>query len=96
MIQLYMTKMFEKPEFHEEEENAKKLLLGLHSIWKFARIHARSCGIHKDEKDIGGQWKGKGCVSDVYDDTELPNPDAKVAAVLCGGGPCLYQTKSSG
>jgi hypothetical protein len=31
-------------------------------------------------------------VSDVYDDTELPYPDAKVAAVLCGGGPCLYQT----
>ena len=87
-----MTKLFKKREFHEEEENAKKLLLGSHSIRKSACTYARSCGIHKDEKDIRGRWKGKGCVSDVNDDTVLPYPDAKVAAVLCGGGPCLYQT----
>jgi hypothetical protein len=31
-------------------------------------------------------------MSDVYDDVELPYPDAKVAAVLCGGGPCIYVT----
>jgi hypothetical protein len=48
----------------------------------------RACGIHKDEKDIGGCWKGKGRVSDAYNNVELPYPDAKVAAVLCGGGPC--------
>jgi hypothetical protein len=45
MIQLYMTKMFKKREFHEEEENAKKLLLGgSHSIRKFACTYARLCG----------------------------------------------------
>ena len=81
-----------KQEFHEEEENAKKLLLGLHSIRKFACMYARPCGIHKDEKRHRGRWKGKGHVSDVYDDTELPYPDEKVAAVRCGGGPCHYQT----
>ena len=92
MIQSFMTKMFKRRELHEEEENAKQLLLGSHSIRKFACTYARSCGIHKDEKDIRGRWKGKGRVSDVYDDTELPYPDAKVGAVLCGGGPCIYQT----
>ncbi|KAI2497750.1 hypothetical protein MHU86_16745 [Fragilaria crotonensis] len=92
MIQSFMTKMFKRREFHEEEENAKKLLLGSHSIRKFACTYVRSCGIHKDEKDIRGRWKGVGRVSDVYDDTELPYPDAKVGAVLCGGGPCIYKT----
>ena len=30
-------------------------------------------------------------MSDVYDDTELPYPDAKVAEKLCIlGGPCFY------
>ncbi len=26
----------------------------------------------------------------MYDDVELPYPDAKVAEKLCGGGPCFY------
>ena len=69
------------------------MLLGLHSIRKFACTYARLCGIHKDEKEgVRGRWKGRGHVSDAYHDTELPYPDAKVAVVLCGGGPCLYQT----
>ncbi|KAI2495779.1 hypothetical protein MHU86_18754 [Fragilaria crotonensis] len=39
-----------------------------------------------------GSLERVGRVSDVYDDTELPYPDAKVGAVLCGGGPCIYKT----
>jgi hypothetical protein len=35
----------------------------------------------------------KGRVSDVYDDIELPFPDAKVAGKLCVGGPCKYAIK---
>ena len=92
MIQSFLTKMFKKIEFQEDEENAKQMLLGSHSIRKYASTYCRACGIHKDEKDIRGRWKGKGRVSDVYDDVELPYPDAKVAAVLCGGGPCIYVT----
>ena len=79
-------------DFHEEEKNAKKMLLGSYSIRKFACTDVRSCGIHKGDKDIRGRWKGVCRVSDVYDDTELPYTDAKVGAVLCGGGPCIYQT----
>ena len=29
-------------------------------------------------------------MSDVYDDVELPYPDAKVAQILATGGPCYY------
>ena len=45
---------------------------------------------NKDKKDIRGRFKTKGRVSDVYDDVELPYPDAKVTEKLCGGGACFY------
>jgi len=70
------------------EEGA--MLLGSHSVRKFAATHVRRSGITRDEKDIRGRWKGKGRVSDVYDDVELPYPDAKVAEKLCNGGACFY------
>jgi hypothetical protein len=54
----------------------------VNSIRKFAATHVRKCGISKDNKDIRGRWKGKGRVSDVYDDVELPYPDCKVAEKL--------------
>ena len=69
--------------------------LGSHSIRKFAATHVRRCGISKDDKDIRGRWKGKGRVSDVYDDVELPYPDCKVAEKLCIGGPCFYLVDTS-
>jgi hypothetical protein len=34
--------------------------------------------------------KGKGRVSNVYDDVKVPCPDAKMADKLCLGGPCYY------
>jgi hypothetical protein len=67
--------------------------LGSHSIRKFSSTTARKAGITKDEKEIRGRWKahaGGKRVSDVYDDVELPYPDAKVAQILAAGGPCYY------
>ena len=64
--------------------------LGSHSIRKFAATHVRKSGCSKDDKDIRGRWKSKARVSDVYEDTELPYPDAKVAEKLCIGGACYY------
>lgn len=91
MIQNALKKMFKGEQFKSaEEEEAASLLLGSHSVRKFAATYARRCGITKDEKDIRGRWKGAGRVSDVYDDVELPYPDAKVAEKLCGGGACFY------
>ena len=65
--------------------------LGSHSIRKFSSMTARKAGITKDKKEIRGRWKthaGGKRVSDVYDDVELPYPDAKVAQILAAGGPC--------
>jgi hypothetical protein len=78
--------------FKMEEFTAagKDNLLGSHSIRKFAATHARRSGCTKDDKDIRGRWKSKARVSDVYEDTELPFPDAKVAEKLCIGGACYY------
>jgi len=64
--------------------------LGSHSIRKFAATHARKSGCSKDDRDIRGRWKSRARVSDVYEDTELPFPDAKVAEKLCIGGACYY------
>jgi hypothetical protein len=74
----------------KREEFQMAGLLGSHSIRKFAATHVRKCGISKDDKDIRGRWKGKGRVSDVYDNVELPYPDCKVAEKLCFGGRCFY------
>jgi hypothetical protein len=82
--------MFKLDEFKTDDGEAKSLLLGSHSIRKYAATFARRCGVTKDEKDIRGRWKGAGRVSDVYDYVELPYPDAKVAEKLCGGGACFY------
>jgi hypothetical protein len=51
---------------------------------------SRRSGCTKDDKDIRGRWKLKTRVSDVYEDTELPLPDAKVVEKLCISGPCFY------
>jgi hypothetical protein len=65
--------------------------LGSHSVRKFASSDCRNKGASKDQKDLRGRWKTSARVSDVYDDIELPYPDAKVAGLLCIGGPCKYQ-----
>jgi hypothetical protein len=61
----------------------------------FASTHVRNCGISRDDKDTRGRWKGKGSVSDCYDDFELLYPDCKVAEKLCIGGRCCYMINTS-
>ncbi len=68
-------------------------LLGSHNFRKLGSSHARKNGCHQEEKDLRGRWKRRKHVSDVYDDVELPYPDAKVAGRLCVGGPCKYVLK---
>jgi hypothetical protein len=66
------------------------VLLGSHSIRKFASTFARGNGVSRDDKDHRGRWKHSTRVSDAYDDMQLDYVDAKVAAVLCPGGVCRY------
>jgi hypothetical protein len=80
-IQRVLNQLFKE---HDEFEGTR---LGSHSVRKYALSTARNNGATKDEKDIHGRWKSSTCISDVYDDVELPFPDAKVAGMLCPGGP---------
>ena len=77
---IYLTEVFKRPEF----ENTGPV--GSHSIRKYASTDVRNKGASKDEKDMRGRWKSGTLVSDVYNDIELPYPNAKVAALLCIGG----------
>ena len=66
---------------------------GTHSIRKMATTRSRRHGCTKDEVDTRARWKQRR-QQDVYADTVLPWPDAKVAAALCKGGPIHYQAKA--
>jgi hypothetical protein len=77
---------------HERFLNAGGLC-GSHSLRKYASTRARKSGASKDEKDTRGRWKKDKRTSDIYDDVDLPYPDAKVAGILCVGGPCKYVLK---
>jgi hypothetical protein len=87
-----VTAIFSNEVFNQPEFQTPQGPLGSHSVRKFGSTHARKSGCSKDEKDLRGRWR-KGRVSDVYDDIELPFPDAKVAGKLCVGGPCKYAIK---
>ena len=67
--------------------------LGSHSLRKYPATKARRSGCSKDDVDNRGRWRKKR-VGDRYVDINLPYPDAKVAAVLCTGGPCKYALKN--
>jgi hypothetical protein len=62
-----------------------------HSLRKFPSTRARRAGCSKDDVDVHGRWRNVR----VLDRYMLmwsfdPYPDAKVAAVLCQGGPIKY------
>jgi hypothetical protein len=82
---VFHSNIFNLPEFAETG------FLGSHSVRKYASSDCRNKGASKDEKDLRGRWRTRGRVSDIYDDVELPYPDAKVAGLLCIGGPCKYE-----
>ena len=74
----------------EEFVSVKNEPLGTHSIRKCARTFSRRAGNTKDDNDCRGRWKRQKTQGDVYEDTILPYPDAKVAATLAIGGAVQY------
>ena len=67
--------------------------LGSHSTRKFAATLARRNGCSRDDVDMRGRWKGQKRIVDTYIDSQLPYPDAKVAASLCIGGAIKYELR---
>ena len=90
-----LKEVFESDEFKlrfgSDASVSLDLWLGSHSLRKSAATHARQNGCTRDEIDLRGRWKKKTRQVDVYIDTEVPYPDARVAGTLCVGGPILYQ-----
>jgi hypothetical protein len=69
--------------------------VGTHSMRKFPSNYARGCGASPDEIEIRGRWKSQGGNKVVfqYIDVKQLTIDAKVAAILCIGGPIKYKYK---
>jgi hypothetical protein len=67
--------------------------VGTHSMRKFASTKARGSGCSKDDTDLRARWKSDKRQQDAYNSVTIPYIDAKVAAVLCKGGPCTYSIK---
>ena len=79
--------------FQLSGEKHKAAKVGSHSFRKYAKTRARRSGVcSKDEVDLRGRWKQDNTKpSASYEDTCMPFPDAKVAFVLCHGGPIGYE-----
>ena len=71
------------------------LLLGTHSLRKYASTRSQNSGASKDDKEYQMRSKADRRTSDVYDDNQLPYVNAKVAGMLCPGGACSYSIRES-
>ena len=67
--------------------------IGSHSICKPPATYARRNGCSKDDMDARGRWKSNERIVDIYIDCLIPFPDAKVASILCIGGPVKYMVR---
>jgi hypothetical protein len=83
------------PEFvlmHQQNGTDK---IGTHSLQKFPSTWAKRNGCRDDDIEIRGRWKGKrrGRIVNRYISLEQLPIDAKVAGILCVGGPIRYRIK---
>jgi len=82
----YLKSIFNNPQFVKHSEGK----LGTHSLRKFAATYACSSGATQSEAEARGRWKRSTRIVDTYTNPQIPTTDAKVAAILCRGGPCKY------
>lgn len=86
--------VWDRPEFKDvapegvgEDDNG----IGTHSTRKFSADFAANCGCTDKEVEIRGRWKtSRGKVVFIYIAAKKSFEDAKVAGVLCVGGPVMY------
>ena len=75
-------------------ESDQSVGLGTHSFRKGAADEARKAGALPDEIEIRGRWKPQGRrVVFRYIDVTQVHIDAKIAGMLCPGGPIKYKLK---
>ena len=77
-----------------EDEDDEGEGVGTHSYRKHPSTYARACGCVADDVEIRGRWKQSGNrIVNRYIDVKQLFIDAKVAAVLCIGGPIAYKLR---
>jgi hypothetical protein len=66
--------------------------LDTHSKRKLPANFAANCVAHGEEVELSGRWKGTrgGKIVNSYIDEKQLYQDAKMAGILCLGGPCKY------
>jgi hypothetical protein len=99
LIQTYHKRLekviWKNPEFAALATEDDEEGVGTHSYRKFPSNYARGCGCTPDEIEIQGRWKSQGQrVVFRYIDVKQLTIDAKVAGVLCVGGPIKYKMKA--
>jgi hypothetical protein len=98
LIQTYRKRLekvvFKNPEFTALATDDDEEGVGTHSYRKFPSNYAHGCGCIPDEIEVRGRWKTQGQrVVFRYIDVKQLTIDAKVAGVLCVGGPIKYKIK---
>lgn len=100
LIQTYRKRLEKVVWKHEEFKSLAteddKEGVGTHSYRKYPSNYARGCGCTPDEIEIRGRWKTQGqrVVFRYSIDVKQLTIDAKVAGVLCVGGPIKYKLKA--
>ena len=86
--------VFSNEEYRAIYRGSDRRGLGTHSIRKGPATCAKACGASLIEVEARGRWKAdKGATAGLYADLEDKYTDAKVAGILCVGGPCAYRLR---
>jgi hypothetical protein len=100
LIQTYRKRLekivFKNPEFIALATDDDEEGVGTHLYRKFPSNYTRGCGAIPDEIEVWGRWKSQGQrVVFRYIDVKQLTIDAKVAGLLCVGGPIKYKLKQN-
>ena len=86
--------VFSNEEFRAIYRGTDSRGLGTHSVRKAPATFAAGCGATLKEIEKRGRWKSdSGQTVTFYVDLEDQYTDAKVAGMLCVGGPCSYRLR---
>ena len=86
--------VFSNEEYRAIYRGTDRRGLGTHSIRKGPATYAKACGASLPEVETRGRWKAdKGATAGLYAGLKDKYTDAKVAGILCVGGPCAYRLR---
>jgi hypothetical protein len=86
----YLEKLFASSHF----KAARAGKLGTHSLHKGPSSYTSQFGLLRDWISLCGCWRASKKQVDIYNDVDVPYPNAKVASILCRSwGLCMYAVR---